>query len=206
MSSDCSMANPRARHFRSRTMRLRCAFCVFILFSFSTSVAGPQTKSPNAYRSAARGLSVGELFGVAESAGQGDAESQLLMGLSLQLVAERIEYDVEGRAGMLRLSARWFREAAERNFAPAQYFLVATDFSWRTAMKSRPCSTRPLPKNYLPAVTALGRRYMEGGRRGIACYARAPELGATLPRRTGRSMLRPYKELTLSMYPPAALF
>ena len=77
-------------------MRLRCAFYVF-LFPLLTQVACPQTKSPNAYRSTARGLTVGELFGVAESAEQGDAESQLLMGLSLQLVAERIEYDVEGR-------------------------------------------------------------------------------------------------------------
>src|SRR5689334_17947294 len=97
MSSELQHGKPSSTTFRSRTMRLRCAFYAFILFPFSTHVMCPQTKSPNAYRSTARGLTAGELFGVAESAGQGDAESQLLMGLSLQLVAERIEYDVEGR-------------------------------------------------------------------------------------------------------------
>jgi len=98
-------------------MRLRCAFYVF-LFPLLTQVACPQTKSPNAYRSTARGLTVGELFGVAESAEQGDAESQLLMGLSLQLVAGRIEYDVEGRTGMLRLSATGFERRWKRTLLP----------------------------------------------------------------------------------------
>lgn len=64
-------------------MQRRCAFYVFILFPFMTCVAFPQTKSPNVYRAAARGLTVGDLSGVAESAGQGDAESQLLMGLTI---------------------------------------------------------------------------------------------------------------------------
>jgi tetratricopeptide (TPR) repeat protein len=166
-------------------MRLRCAFYVFILFSFLTQVACPQTKSPNAYRSTARGLAVGELFGVAESAEQGDAASQLLMGLSLQLVAERIEYDVEGRTGTLRLSAHWFREAAERNFAPAQYFLAATDLKLlENCDEIAPLLNKAIAQNYPPAITALGRRYMEGGcrfkvdyREGLQWLTKASDAG-----------------------------
>lgn len=164
MPSDCNIATLGTRDFRSGIMQLRCAFYVFILFPFMTCVAFPQMKSPNVYRAAARGLTVGELFGVAESAGQGDAESQLLMGLSLQLVAERIEYDVEGRAGMLRLSAHWFRQGAEKNFAPAQYFLAATDLRLlENCDEIAPLLNEAIAQNYLPAITALGRLYMEGG-------------------------------------------
>jgi TPR repeat protein len=166
-------------------MRLRCAFYVFILFPFLTQAACPQTKSPNAYRSTVRGLTVGELFGVAESAEQGDVESQLLMGLSLQLVAERIEYDVEGRTGMLRQSAHWFREAAERNFAPAQYFLLATDLKLlENCDEIAPLLNKAIAQNYLPAITVQGRRYMEGGcgfkvdyREGLQWLTKASDAG-----------------------------
>jgi TPR repeat protein len=165
-------------------MRLRCAFYVFIVFPFSTWVACPQTKSPNAYRSTARGLTVSELFVVTESAGQGDAESQLLMGLSLQLVAERTEYDVEGRTGMLRLSAYWFREAAERNFAPAQYFLATDSRLLENCNEIAPLLNKAIAQNYLPAITALGRLHMEGGcgfkvdyREGLQWLTKASEAG-----------------------------
>jgi TPR repeat protein len=166
-------------------MRLRCALYVFVFFLFSTCVACPQTKSPNAYQLTARGLTVGELFGVAESAGQGDAESQLLMGLSLQLVAERIEYDVEGSTGMLRLSAHWFREAAEKDFAPARYFLVATDLRLlENCDEIAPLLNKAIAQNYLSARTALGRLYMEGGcgfnvdyRKGLQWLTKASEAG-----------------------------
>ena len=166
-------------------MRLRYAFYVFILFPFLTQVACPQMKSPNAYRSTARGLTVGELFGVAESAEQGDAESQLLMGLSLQLVAERIEYDVEGRTGTLRLSAHWFREAAESNFAPAQYFLITTDLKLlENCDEIAPLLNKAIAQNYSPAITALGRGYTEGGcgfkldyREGLQWLTKASDAG-----------------------------
>jgi TPR repeat protein len=166
-------------------MRLRCAYYIFILFPFSAYIACPQTKSPNAYRSTVRGLTVGELLGVAESAGQGDAESQLLMGLSLQLVAERIEFDIEGRTGMLRLSDHWFREAAEKNFAPAQYFLAATDLRLlESCDEIAPLLNKAIAQNYLPAITALGLRYMEGGcgfkvdyREGLQWLMKASEAG-----------------------------
>jgi TPR repeat protein len=166
-------------------MELRYAFYLFALFPFMTCVAFPQAKSPNAYRAAARGLTVGELSGVAESAGQGDAESQLLMGLSLQLVAERIEYDVEGHRGMLRLSAHWFRQGAGKNFAPAQYFLAETDLRLlENCDEIAPLLNEAIVQSYLPAITALGRRYMEGGCRfkedyheGLQWLTKASEAG-----------------------------
>lgn len=166
-------------------MRFRCAFYVFILVPFLTQVACPQTKSPNTYRSAARALAVGDLLRVAESAGQGDIESQLLMGLSLQLVAERVEYDVEGRAGTLRLSAHWLRQAADKNFAPAQYFLVATDLKLlENCDEITPLLNKAIAQNYLPAITVLGGRYMEGGcgfqvdyREGLRWLTKASEAG-----------------------------
>ena len=162
-------------------MGLRFAFCVLILFPFLTCGASPQAKSPDAYRSAARALTVGELFGAAES---GDTESQLLRGLSLQLVAERVD-DAEGRTGMLRLSAHWLRQAAEKNFAPAQYFLVATDLKLlENCDEIRPLLNKAISQNYLPAVTAMGRHYMEGGcgfkedyREGLQWLTKASEAG-----------------------------
>ena len=107
------------------------------------------------------------------------------MGLSLQLVAERIEYDVEGRTGTLRLSAHWFREAAERNFAPAQYFLAAADLKLlENCDEIAPLLNKAIAQNYPPAITALGRRYMEGGcrfkvdyREGFQWLTKASEAG-----------------------------
>lgn len=157
-------------------------FSVYHLCCFFSS---SQTKSPDAYRSAARALTVGELLGVAESAGQGDTESQVLMGLSLQIVAERIEYDVEGRKGMLRLSAHWFRQGAEKNFAPAQYFLAETDLRLlENCDEITPLLNKAIAQNYLPAITALGRLRVEGGcrfkedyREGLQWLTKASEVG-----------------------------
>src|SRR6266850_4838169 len=94
---------------RSEAMRPRCTFYLLVFLPTLAWAAFPQDNGPTALRSAARALTVGELLGVAELAGQGDTEAQLLTGLSLQLVAERIRYDAEGRKGMLRLSAHWLR-------------------------------------------------------------------------------------------------
>jgi TPR repeat protein len=147
-----------------KTMRLRCTTCFLVSLMFLSCSAFSQNSSPNALRSAARMLTVSELSGVAEGAGRGDIDSQVLMGLSLQIVAERIEYDVEGRAGTLRLSAYWLRRAAEKNFAPAEYFLAGTDL--QLLEKCDELSTmlnNAISQNYAPAMTALGRRYSEGG-------------------------------------------
>ena len=123
-----------------------------------------QGSSPSGLRSAAQKLTVSELSAVAEQSGQGDVDSEVLLGLSLQLVAERIEYDVQARAGMLRLSAYWLRLAAEKNSAPAEYFLAGTDL--RLLERCDELSSmlnKAISQNYAPAMTALGRRYAEGG-------------------------------------------
>jgi hypothetical protein len=62
-------------------MRLRCTICFLVSLMFFSCSAFSQSSSPNALRSAARMLSVGELSAVAEGAGQGDSDSQVLMGL-----------------------------------------------------------------------------------------------------------------------------
>ena len=95
-------------------MRLRYKICLFLSLTLSPSGVLSQTNSPDALRSAARMLTLGELSGVAERAGQGDVDSQVLMALSLRLVAGRMEYDPQGRAGTLGLSAHWLRLAAEK--------------------------------------------------------------------------------------------
>jgi TPR repeat protein len=145
-------------------MRRRCTMCFLVSLMFFCRTALSQTTSPSALRSAARTLTVGELSGVAERAGQGDINSQLLVGLSLQLVAEHIEYDVQARAGTLRLSAYWLRLAAEKNSAPAEYFLAGTDLQLlEKCDELSSMLNKAILQNYAFAMTAQGRRYTEGG-------------------------------------------
>lgn len=145
-------------------MRLLCIFCIFAFLQISAAGTFGQNNSPNDLRSAARALTVGEMSGVAEKAGQGDAEAQLLMGLSAQLMTEHMEYDIEGRKGMLRLAAHWLREAADQNSGPAEYFLAETDLKLlENCEEILPSLNKAMAQNYLSAMTALGRRYMEGG-------------------------------------------
>lgn len=166
-------------------MRLRPIFSLFAFLSFLACGASAQNDSPNALRSAARALTVGELSAVAENAGQGDAGAQLLMGLSAQLMAEHMRDDFEGRKAMLRLSAHWLREAAEQNSAPAQYFLAETDLKLlENCGEILQALNKAIARNYLPAITALGRRYMEGGcgfevdyRLGLQWLTKASEAG-----------------------------
>lgn len=145
-------------------MASRYIVCLLAFLSFLGNPLFSQSESPGALRSAARALSVGALSGIAQGAGKSDAESQVLTGLSLQIVAERIHNDAEGRAATLRLSAYWLRKAAEKGSAPAQYFLAETDLKLlsecgeMSAMLNKAAS-----QNYSPAMTALGRLQMEGG-------------------------------------------
>src|SRR5208337_214445 len=155
-------------------MTLRHIVCFFCCLTFSACTSFSQSNSPNELRSAARALTVGDLLGVAERAGEGDTASQLLMGLSLQLIAERMHYDAEGRKESSRLSAHWLRQAAEKGIAPAQYFLAETD--WKAAENCDEVSgllNKAISQDYLPAMTALGRLYMEGGCRFKPDYALA---------------------------------
>jgi TPR repeat protein len=107
---------------------------------------------------------------VAESAAGGDARSQLLLGLSLRLLAESIDRD-ENQAEMYRSSVYWLRKAAEQGSAPAQYFLAETNlalmYAWHPDVLScdevSPWLNKAISQNYALAMTALGHRYMEGG-------------------------------------------
>lgn len=150
--------------------------CQQILYGFTLlAVFAPgaftQSDSPIALGSAARALTVGELSGVAERAESDDIDSQILMGLSLRLIAEHIEYDKEGQAGMYGSSTYWLRKAADKGSAPAQYFLAKTDveLAYTGIPKLFNCEevshllNKAISQNYPPAMTALGHQYMEGG-------------------------------------------
>ncbi len=86
------------------------------------------------------------------------------MGLSIELVTERFHYDPEERTEAFRSAAYWLRRAAEKGSAPAQYFLAETD--WKSLEKCTEVSeflNKAISQGYLPAMTLLGRLYMDGG-------------------------------------------
>jgi hypothetical protein len=151
-------------------MRSRYILYLFGWLTFFACGAFPQSNSPNAFRSAARALTVGELSGVAESAADGDARSQLLLGLSLRLLAESIDYH-EDRAEMYLSSFYWVRKAAEQGSAPAQYFLAEMDLELiglgnpklSNCEEVTPLLNKAISQNYVPAMTKLGHLYMNGG-------------------------------------------
>lgn len=144
-------------------------YCLTLLVFFATG-AFSQNDGPIALQSAARALTVGELSGEAERAESGNVDSQILLGLSLRLIAEHINYDKEGQAGMYRSSIYWLRKAANKGSAPAEYFLAETDVeqvsTWDPKLslceEVSPLLNEAISQNYAPAMTALGRRYMEG--------------------------------------------
>lgn len=127
-----------------------------------------QLNSPDALRSAARALTVGDLLGLGELAGSGDTQSQLLLGLSLQLIAER-DQPAAKESGVTQSAAYWLRQAADKGSAPAQYFLAELDIKRVGVGDTAGCSEvstlldKALAQQYLPAMTALGHRYLEGG-------------------------------------------
>jgi len=124
--------------------------------------------SPDELRSAARALTVGDLLGLAQPAGEGNTHSQLLLGISLQLMAERDQHAAK-ESGASRLAAYWLRQAADKGSAPAQYFLAQLDIERVFVFDTEGCGEvstlldKAVAQQYLPAVTALGVRYMEGG-------------------------------------------
>jgi uncharacterized protein len=124
--------------------------------------------SPDALRSAARALTVGDLLGLAELAGEGSTQSQLLLGLSFQLIAERDQHAAK-ESGTSRLAAYWLRQVADKGSAPAQYFLAQLDIERVFVFDTEGCGEvstlldKAIAQQYLPAMTALGHRYMEGG-------------------------------------------
>lgn len=124
--------------------------------------------SPDGLRSAARALTVGDLLGLAEPAGEGNTHSQLLLGLSLQLISERDQHAAK-ESGASGLAAYWLRQAADNGSAPAQYFLAELDIERVGVGDTGGCSEvstlleRAIAQKYLPAMTALGHRYLQGG-------------------------------------------
>ena len=121
-----------------------------------------QSSAPNALRSAARALSAAEIAGLAGRASSGDAESQLMMGLSIQLFAERMRYDPVGRGDLYRAAAYWYRKSAENGSAPALYFLAESDREIMECKESIESLDKAISKNYVPAITAMGQLYMDG--------------------------------------------
>lgn len=159
--------------FRSPSKRclLSCrqTFCCSALLAIFTVGAFGQNQTPVALRAAARALTVGELSGVAERAEAGDSHSQLLLGLSLRLIAEHLSYnDKEGQAGMYRAALHWLRKAASSGSAPAEYFLARTDMEVVSTQTPNLANAddvsgllrKAISKDYAPAMTALGRCYM----------------------------------------------
>ena len=142
---------------------------VFLLLALCFLVGGAFAQlnnpdNPETLRSGARALTVGDLLGLAELASQGDARSQLLLGLSLQLIAERDRY-LAKESGTYRSAAYWLRQAADRGSAPAQYFLALLDVENVRFGDTAGCGEvrilldKAVAQQYLPAMTALA----EGG-------------------------------------------
>lgn len=131
-------------------------------------IAFAQLNGPDALRASARALTVGDLLGLADLAGKGDTHSQLLLGLSLQLISERGLHAAK-ESGASRLAAYWLRQAADKGSAPAQYFLAELDIKSVGVGDTSGCNEvstlldKAIAQQYLPAVTALGHRYLEGG-------------------------------------------
>jgi TPR repeat protein len=151
-------------------MRFRFCFCLLGCLVISASGAFPQINSPSKLRSAARALTAAEISGVAGRASSGDTEAQLMMGLTLQLVAERIRYDPQAAGDMYRSSVYWFRKASEKGYAPAQYFLAKSDLKLLECADAFESLDKAIAQNYAPAMTAMGQLYMDGacGKNGYA--------------------------------------
>lgn len=136
----------------------------------TASGAFPQVSNPSELRSAARALTTAEVIGLAENASEGDADAQLMMGLTMQLYAGRIKYDPEERADLYRSSAYWFRRASETGSAPALYFLAASDVKLLECTEASDSLDKAISLHYAPAMTAMGQLYMDGacGKNGYA--------------------------------------
>ena len=98
----------------------------FIILTCFASWAFSQTNNLSVLQSRVRALTVGELSAVAERADSGDTDSQVLLGLSLGLLAERVRDD-KAQEAFYDSSLFWLRKAAEKGAAREQYLLAKTD-------------------------------------------------------------------------------
>ena len=143
----------------------------FIILTCVSSGAFSQTNNLSVLQSRVRALTVGELSAVAEKADSGDTDSQVLLGLSLGLLAERVRDD-KAQEAFYDSSLFWLRKAAEKGGAREQYLLAKADlglpYTWhQLELNSKEASAmlkKAIAQNYAPAMTALGHWYMEGGR------------------------------------------
>jgi TPR repeat protein len=122
-----------------------------------------QSASPAALHSAARALTTAEVSGLAIEASEGDSSAQIMMGLTLQLYAERLTYDPGERTNLYKSSAYWFRKAAEKDPIPALHLLALVDLEISQCDEAVKSLNKAISQNYSPSMTALGQLYVDGG-------------------------------------------
>jgi TPR repeat protein len=159
-----------------KTCRPTISCLLFLILTCLASGAFSQANNPSALQSQVRALTVAELSVVAERADSGDTDSQVLLGLSLGLLAERAcaerVCDDKAQKAFYDSSLYWLREAAGKGGAREQYLLARADlglpYTWdQLELDSKEASTmlrKAIAQNYAPAMTTLGHWYMEGGR------------------------------------------
>jgi TPR repeat protein len=128
-----------------------------------TPVSFSQSASPTVLRSAARALTTADVSGLAIEASEGDSSAQIMMGLTLQLYAERLTYDREERINLYKSSAYWFRRAAEKDSAPVLHLLALADLKISQCDEAVKSLNKAISQNYAPSMTALGQLYVDGG-------------------------------------------
>jgi hypothetical protein len=144
-------------------MKFKHLFWVILCSTAFAPATLSQSASPTALRSAARALTTSEVSGLAIEASEGDSSAQIMMGLTLQLYAERLTYDPGERTNLYRSSAYWFRRAAEKDSAPALYFMALADLKVSQCDEAVNSLNKAILQNYAPSMTALGQLYLNGG-------------------------------------------
>jgi TPR repeat protein len=172
---ECKKEIP-AKSCRRENVPPRNLLSFLLVLTCSASEAFPQTNDLSALQFRVRALTVADLSVVAERADSGDTDSQVLLGLSLGLLAERAcaerVCDEKAQEPFYNSSLYWLRKAAEKGGAREQYLLARADlglpYTWdQLELNSKEASAmlkKAIAQNYAPAMTALGHWYMEGGR------------------------------------------
>jgi TPR repeat protein len=122
-----------------------------------------QNESPRELRAKARGLTLTELSEQLEQAVDfGDNQSRVVVGLGFQNLAERAGPTQE-RNEMFKLAASWYRMAAQKGYAPAQYFLAAELYQYEVVYPAfAECDEafnwldKAVSQDYVPAMTLKG--------------------------------------------------
>ena len=151
----------------SATTGARTSLKHLLWLILSLAVVAPptfsQSVSPTALRSAARALTTADVSGLAIEASEGAPSAQIMMGLTLQLYAERLTYDPGERTNLYKSSAYWLRRAAEKDSAPALHLLALADLRISQCDEAVKSLNKAISQNYSPSMTALGQLYVDGG-------------------------------------------